>query len=282
MKISAYIPCYNNRGTIAGALASIRAQSCTVDELFVVDDGSTDGTPEVVESLGIRVVRLGKNLGRGAARATAMQEAGGDLVICCDATCMLESDFLKNALPWFADEKVAGVFGSSIQPEALNALDRWRERHLFKTAAFTVPEHGALLATGGAVLRASAVKAAGNFNPDLHHSEDADLGRRLLAAGNDVIHDPALKVASTLHNTLGKVLERYWRWNSGAQENISWNAYLKQISYSIKVMAREDLRSGDPKAAVISLLTPHYQFWRSWLNRRTKKPDEVDKRLPEP
>ena len=109
--ISAYIPCYNNIDTIAEAVNSIRRQKVAVDELFVIDDGSTDGSAEAVESMGIRVIRNEKNLGRGAVRNRAMVEAKNELVLCCDATNTLPPDFVSRLLPWFKDPKVAAVCG---------------------------------------------------------------------------------------------------------------------------------------------------------------------------
>jgi cellulose synthase/poly-beta-1,6-N-acetylglucosamine synthase-like glycosyltransferase len=144
---------------------------------------------------------------------------------------------------------------------------RWRARHLFKMDCLREVRHAASLATGGVILRKSAVLAAGNFNANLRHSEDADLGRRLLARGYDVIFDPALHVKPLTTNTLPEVLERYWRWYAGTEERASWNGYFKQVGYSIKVMARQDLESGDPLSALVSLFSPHYQFWRSRWRR---------------
>ena len=69
MKISAYVPCFNNSDTLTLAVDSIRAQSVPVDEWFVVDNASTDGSAESMEA---RVLRLEQNAGRGGARARAM------------------------------------------------------------------------------------------------------------------------------------------------------------------------------------------------------------------
>ena len=93
--------------------------------------------------------------------------------------------------------------------------------------------------------------------------EDVDLGVRLLAAGCDVVCDPKLRIVSIEPNSLAQVLERYWRWNTAPHGRMDAAAYLRQISYSIKIMAREDLAARDPAAALISLLCPHYQFWKS-------------------
>jgi glycosyltransferase involved in cell wall biosynthesis len=267
MKISAYIPAFNNRGTIASTIASIRAQSVPVDELFVVDDGSTDGTAGAAASLGIRVVAFPANQGRGAARALAMTEAAHELVLCCDAAMTLDPGFVKNALPWFDDARVAAVFGWVTQPPPADAAGRWRGRHLFKTP-ITGPQRRAKLATGGAVLRASAAGEVGGFNTALRLAEDADLGARLLAADYDVILDPKLTVISAVPNTLAEALERYWRWNTAPYGRMGAGVYLRQIVYSIKVMAREDLLAHDPAAALISLICPHYQFWKSVQKRR--------------
>lgn len=270
MKISAYIPCFNDRRTIGEAIASVRAQTVPVDEFFVVDDGSTDGSVEAAASLGVRVLPQSANLGRGAARARATEEAAHELVLCCDAAKTLDAGFVKNALPWFDDANVAAVFGWVAQPPPVNAVERWRGRHLFKAAPDSVQRH-ASLATTGAMVRASAVKEAGGFNPKLRLAEDADLGARLLAAGRDVICDPALRVVSISPNTLAQALERYWRWNTAPHGRMTVPAYLRQIIYSIKVMAREDLLAHDPAAALISLICPHYQYWMSLISCRESR-----------
>lgn len=262
MKTSAYIPAFNNRGSVVATIASIRAQSHPVDELFVMDDGSCDGTADVAAAEGVRVVRLNQNQGRGAARARAMVEAAHEYVLCCDAAKSLDPDFLKNALPWFDDPRLAAVFGCIVQPPPRNGVERWRGRHLFATVPGGI-SRAASLATGGALMRASAVRGVGNFDSRLKYGEDIELGKRLLAADFDVVCDPKLKVISGAPNSLPQVLERYWRWNSAPHGRMGLRAYLRQISYSMKVMARKDLAEGDVPAALISLLSPHYQLLKS-------------------
>lgn len=265
MKISAYVPCFNNRDTIAPALASIRAQTHPVDELFVVDDGSTDDTVKVVETQGVRVVRHDRNLGRGAARATAMQTARHELVLACDATIVLEADYVRRALPRFDDIRVAAVFGRVTQSTGANAAERWRGRHLFRDRLADVRSR-ASFATFGSLVRSGVVREVGGFNPSLRQGEDADLGERLLAADFDVICDPGLTATTTKTNTVAEVLERFTRWNNLTP--MTWHSYVRQIAYAVKFMAREDLRAHDPLAALISLVSPHYQFIKS---RRIKQ-----------
>jgi GT2 family glycosyltransferase len=115
------------------------------------------------------------------------------------------------------------------------------------------------LASGCFVVRKSAVQQVGGFDVRLRHGEDAELGRRLRAAGYAVVFDPGLFALSVTKNTVGQVLERYARWNNAGRMSI--RDYVRQINYTLKVMVTADLRARDLKAAGISLLCPHYQFW---------------------
>jgi glycosyltransferase involved in cell wall biosynthesis len=261
MRVSAYIPCYNARTTIRAAVKSVLEQTHQPDEVFVVDDGSTDGFQQIE---GVRVLRLGANQGRGAARMRAMQEAKFELVLGCDASLVLDTNFLSLALPWFADEKVAAVFGWIKEAGIPTASNRWRGRHLFRSEIPRLVSGEGSLISSCFVVRKSAVEHVGGFNAALRFAEDADLGRRLRAAGYSVVSDPELFACSVAGNSVLEVMERYARWNT--PHGMGIRDYLRQINYASKVMAVADLSAGDIPSACISLLCPHYQFW---IRRRT-------------
>ena len=101
MKISAYLPAFNSRRTIGDAIASIRAQSHPVDEIFVIDNHSADGSAQFVASLGVRVVPQPHEWGAAPRARSRWSEAAHELVLCCDSGITLDPDFVKNALPWF-------------------------------------------------------------------------------------------------------------------------------------------------------------------------------------
>jgi glycosyltransferase involved in cell wall biosynthesis len=262
MKVSAYIPSYNARETIGETIRSIVDQTVPVEELFVVDDGSTDGFGDVS---GVSVIRCNSNAGRGAARAQAMAKARHELVLGCDATAILDPDFLENALPWFSNARVAGVFGRLTGGPMLSLANRWRERHLFQSSLRLEVRHHASLATYCCLVRKSAVEKVGGFDATLRAGEDVELGERLLAAGFDVIFDPRLNATSVINNSVAEVLERYARWNT--LQRMTVRGYLRQLSYALKVMAVKDFKAKDPFGACISLLAPHYQFWKGVVFR---------------
>jgi glycosyltransferase involved in cell wall biosynthesis len=261
-KVSAYIPYHNASDTVSRTIESIEKQSVAPSELFVVDDGSLDRWDLWK---GLKVIRFDTNQGRGAARDRAMREAKHELVVACDATLVLDSNFIERALPWFAESNVAAVFGWVKEGNAGPHVNRWRERHLFQSRIAREIVHYASLATGCSVIRKSLAEQVGGFDASRRLGEDADLGQRLLSKGLDVVFDPGLFATAVANDSVRTVIERYVRWNTSEPMRV-WD-YLRQIGYALRVMARKDLQANDPIGACISLLTPHGQFWYSMKSR---------------
>lgn len=82
--ITAIVPAFNEQQRIAETIAAIRAIP-EVAEVIVVDDGSADGTAENAEKAGARVIRQRTNRGKGAAIATGVASAAGDILLLLDA-----------------------------------------------------------------------------------------------------------------------------------------------------------------------------------------------------
>jgi hypothetical protein len=96
MNISVVIPLYNKERYIGRTIKSILAQSVPVDEIVVVDDGSTDNSPEEVTRINdcrVRLVRQ-QNSGEGAARNRGVAESRNELVAFLDADDEWKPDFL--------------------------------------------------------------------------------------------------------------------------------------------------------------------------------------------
>ncbi len=258
-RVSAYIPCYNNARTIGLAIQGIQNQTRPVDEIFVIDDGSTDNSAAVVEGLGVRVIRMEQNQGRGAARACAMETAQNELVLCCDGTNRLSANFLETALKWFSNDQVLGVYGRFFDRQAKTAVDRWRARHLFQQDEIHVPKLRDNLSTYGAVLRKSGVLKVGNYDTRLRHGEDYELGIRLLKTG-DVIFDPALEIEPVISNTLFQVMERFSRWSRATIKTYTLNSFLNSHILAWRILIPKDLEKGDWPAALISATLPYFSF----------------------
>jgi len=75
MSITAVIPVWNGRESLGRLLDSLEAQTVPVAELLVVDNGSSDGAPELAARRGARVIPMGRNAGFAAAVNRGIQSA---------------------------------------------------------------------------------------------------------------------------------------------------------------------------------------------------------------
>jgi glycosyltransferase involved in cell wall biosynthesis len=96
MKFAVVIPLYNRARFIAEALDAILSQSHPPAEIIVVDDGSIDGGPEIVERYAGRVtlLRFPQNRGQQAARNAAISEAKSEWIAFCDSDDLWRPDHL--------------------------------------------------------------------------------------------------------------------------------------------------------------------------------------------
>jgi len=100
MTISLVIAVHNRRHLIGETLRSLLNQSRPPDQVIVVDDASSDGTPEIVESFGagVTLIRLPTNRGPGGARNAGLALATGEFVQFFDSDDIASHDFLASKL----------------------------------------------------------------------------------------------------------------------------------------------------------------------------------------
>ena len=110
-KISVIIPTYNTASYISEAIDSILKQTILVDEIIVIDDGSTDNTREIVEKLPVKYLYQ-KNMGAGVARNQGVKLAKNELIAFLDADDLWLPKKLEEQLNVFATKpSVNMVFG---------------------------------------------------------------------------------------------------------------------------------------------------------------------------
>ena len=114
-KLSIVMPVYNERQTIAPAVADVLCTKLPVtSSLIVVNDGSTDGTSEILRALrhpAARVIEHPRNLGKGAALQSGAQVATGTHLVPFDADLEYDPDDLKRLIAPVMQGRCDVVYG---------------------------------------------------------------------------------------------------------------------------------------------------------------------------
>jgi glycosyltransferase involved in cell wall biosynthesis len=191
--VSILIPCYNAERWIAQAIDSALAQG-SEHEVIVVDDGSTDGSLEVIKRFGDRVRwESGPNRGGNVARNRLLSLARADWVQYLDADDYLQPGKVRDQFAWLTQHAPdADVVFSPVILEHGVPPDTRRE-------PLPIPEpHDlwVLLArwylpqTGGPLWRKQAILDVGGWKPDQPCSQEHELYLRLLSGGKRFVYCP--------------------------------------------------------------------------------------------
>ena len=194
--ISAIIPAYNSADFITDAVASMRAQTHPVDEIIIVDDGSSDNTREVIQHLGDDIVTIHQaNAGPSAARNAGLARARGEFIAFLDADDQWTPDKTANQLEVFArypdlalvaaDMAEVDATGHTIIPSMLD--HHGLLEHFQALDGAPVPAAMAALTrknfipTGTVLVRRAAVIEAGLFTTAIRWGEDLELWAKIAA-----------------------------------------------------------------------------------------------------
>ncbi|MGJ3252950.1 MAG: glycosyltransferase family 2 protein [Elainellaceae cyanobacterium] len=116
MKLSIVIPCFNELGTIGNVVEAVKNSPIQSQEIIVVDDGSTDGTRQLLQSViepqVDRVIYHPQNRGKGAALRSGFAAATGDIVIVQDADLEYDPQEYPLMIDPILSDRADVVFGS--------------------------------------------------------------------------------------------------------------------------------------------------------------------------
>jgi glycosyltransferase involved in cell wall biosynthesis len=116
MKLTIVIPCFNELGTITTVVEAVKKSPVKDKEIIVVDDCSTDGTRDLLQTLVEpqvdKIIYHKKNRGKGAALRTGFAAATGDIVIVQDADLEYDPQEYPRVIGPILDGKADVVYGS--------------------------------------------------------------------------------------------------------------------------------------------------------------------------
>jgi cellulose synthase/poly-beta-1,6-N-acetylglucosamine synthase-like glycosyltransferase/peptidoglycan/xylan/chitin deacetylase (PgdA/CDA1 family) len=224
--VSVVVPAYNEAVMIARTVASLAASDYPDFDLVVVDDGSSDGTSEIVESLGlerVRVVRQ-RNAGKAAALNTGIGVTKGEVVVMVDADTLFEPETLRILVQPFADPAVGAVSGNTKVGNRRTMLGRWQhieyvigfnlDRRMYEVLQCTPTVPGAV----GAFRREVLEEVGGVSGATL--AEDTDLTLAIGRSGRRVVYVEDARAWTEAPATLSGLWRQRYRWSFGTMQAV--------------------------------------------------------------
>jgi cellulose synthase/poly-beta-1,6-N-acetylglucosamine synthase-like glycosyltransferase len=220
--VTALIPVFNERSGIAATVRSVLESDIPVDVL-VIDDGSTDGTGEVVRArfAGDPRVRLltQANGGKAAALRTGFTIARSEIVVALDGDTWFRRDTVRRLLEPLVNKDVAAVAGTAEVRNLENRLTACQRLEYLVQQELERRAWGALgkvPVVPGAVgaWRRRAVLEVGGFS-SATLAEDADLAMALCRSGWRVVHAPAARALTEVPASLADLRSQRRRWSFG-------------------------------------------------------------------
>ncbi|WP_284982989.1 bifunctional polysaccharide deacetylase/glycosyltransferase family 2 protein [Arthrobacter sp. efr-133-TYG-118] len=218
--VTVIVPAYNESAGIEAAVRSIVASSHPV-EIIVVDDGSTDGTADIVEALGlpgVTVIRK-ENGGKPSALNAGIAAASHDLVVMVDGDTVFEPDTVHALVQPFADPRVGAISGNTKVANRGGILGAWQhieyvvgfnlDRRLFDVAECMPTVPGAIGA-----FRSDALRRVGGVS-DETLAEDTDLTMSLCRDGWRVVYQEDARAWTEAPASLGALWKQRYRWCYG-------------------------------------------------------------------
>ena len=192
MTLTAIVPVWNGRELLARLFASLEAQTQPASEVIVVDNGSTDGAPDLARAHGARVISMGRNAGFAAAVNRGIRESSGTSIAVLNSDVELAPDYfaaLTAAGAPFATGKILSAVARDRLDGTFDAISRsamaWRVGQGCADAPFFGVRREISLAPWTAVvIRAEVFQKVGVLDETFEsYLEDVEFGLRCATHG---------------------------------------------------------------------------------------------------
>ena len=224
--VSIVMPAFNEAVGVERAVRSLATSDYPQLEVVVIDDGSTDGTGDLVEALGfdnVRVIRQ-RNAGKAAALNRGVAATGHDVLVIVDADTVFEPGTLRALVAPLRDPEIGAVSGNTKVGNRSGLLGRWQhieyvmgfnlDRRFYDVLRCMPTIPGAI----GAFRRAAVADAGGVSTATL--AEDTDLTLAIGRAGWRVVYAEGARAWTEAPASLGSLWRQRYRWSYGTLQAV--------------------------------------------------------------
>ncbi len=225
--VSVLVPAYNEAVGIEAAVRSLSDSDYPGGlEILVIDDGSSDGTADIVRALELARVRVisQPNAGKAAALRTGTELASHDILVMLDGDTVFEPQTIRHLVQAMGNPRVGAVSGNVKVGNRKGLLGRWQ--HLEYVVGFNLDRRlldvlRCITCVPGAVgaFRRKALEDAGGMSTDTL-AEDTDATVGILRAGWLVVHEERARAWTEAPSSLGDLWKQRYRWAYGTMQVI--------------------------------------------------------------
>lgn len=210
LTVSFGILCYNQENDIGRVIESALQQTHPVEEILVIDDGSTDDSRKIINNYpGVKLVAHAQNRGRAAARTTVLETAYGDIVVYLDGDTPAAPDLVAHLLTEYTAPEIGAVGAIVIETNITTVYDRWRARHGTYQELANRNKNAALIFGWGFSCRRELGLQLGGFR---RASEDIDMCLRIRQANYRIIQTPLARVYHLRSDDYRSLMQMIYRW----------------------------------------------------------------------
>lgn len=264
--VSVIIPVYNGEKFVAASIESVLKQTYCPIEIIVINDGSTDGTKEVLNQFNGKIVVIQqKNAGQADARNKGLTIAKGKYIALLDSDDLFVSEKIEKQISILKNENLDMVCTNFETIDASNnKLKNISAPYFHASNALTTFITGNFICTSTLLFKKEWIQKVGNFDTKMKGTEDGDLWFRMLLDGAqlDVIREPLVQYRihelnysgrfshMNLFRTLAnrkqyQLLKDKMLYSSVDDKLFLASAYAKQLTYEVAVEVLNDIPAKD-------------------------------------
>ena len=227
--VSIIVPAFNEGVVLKDSVNSLLELDYPNYEVIIVNDGSSDNTAEIAESLVgnrkgkksiVKVSLINKaNGGKAKALNAGIQYSEAEFIVCMDGDSQLTPDTLKNAVRHFVDPEVGAVAGNvKIENRRtfltdLQALEYVEGLNMARSAQGQLKQVNIIPGPMG-IFRKAALRDSGYYSSDTF-AEDADITLKILASGWKINYEPNSIALTEAPAKIDQLLKQRYRWTRG-------------------------------------------------------------------
>lgn len=226
--ISILIPCFNEAENATDTIAAALAQRYPNIEVIAINDGSSDGTGELLDALAadeprLRVVHLAQNQGKAVALRMGALMARSECIVCIDGDALLAPDTAAYLVaPLLANPRVGAVTGNPrirTRSTLIGRIQVGEFSSIIGLIKRTQRVYGRVFTISGVVaaFRRTALDRVGYWSPDMI-TEDIDISWKLQLDHWSIFYEPRAICWILMPETLRGLWKQRLRWAQGGAE----------------------------------------------------------------